>query len=122
MGMKIIAKDLRSLSLNELEEKYKQVKTALLHTRQRNLSSNCTPLELYNSKRNVACVMTILKEKRLEEIIKECSILKKPLPKELRNKLTKRKRQSLTPLQLSKNKNGRSRFYGKRRLVYGYSE
>ncbi|KRH92430.1 60S ribosomal protein L35 [Pseudoloma neurophilia] len=118
--LKLRASDLRLLTIEELETKYADVKTALLHVRQRMISSNATPVELHNCKRNISCVMTILREKRIEKIFKDCSIEKKKLPKELQTKKTKKMRQKLTNEQMKKSCNGRSKFYRKNRLVYAY--
>lgn len=118
--MRISAAELRQLSIEDLEKKYADIKTSLLHVRQRQISSNATPVELYDCKRNVACVMTILREKRLEEVVKSHSLLKKRLPKELRPKLTRKIRTGLTKAQKNKIKNGKSKFYGQKRLVYSY--
>lgn len=118
--MRVNAAELRQLSLEDLEKKYADVKTSLLHVRQKQISSEVKPTELYYSKRNVACVMTVLREKRLEEIVKSHALLKKKLPKELRPKLTRRMRNALTTEQKNMSTNGKSKFYGKRRLVYAY--
>merc|ERR1711915_197807 len=118
--MRINASELRQLSLEDLEKKYADVKTSLLHVRQKQISSDVKPTELYYSKRNVACVMTVLREKRLEEIIKSHSLLKKKLPKQLRPKLTRKRRNALSTDQLNKMRNGKSKFYGTKRLVYAY--
>lgn len=116
---KLKPSDLRKSTLPDLEKKYTETKTILLHTRQKQINGNATPNEIYLSKRNVACILTILREKKMEEIVKQAKLLKKKLPKKLERK-TRRERLRLSDKQLKVCRNGKSKLFKKRKLVYAY--
>lgn len=121
--MKVNAKDLRCLTLSEVEERYKQVKTDLLHMRQREQTQTVKPHEMYQAHRNVAVVMTILTDKKKEEAVAAAFAANGKVPKQFLTRLTKKKRMALSKEQLRKCRNGKSRAYkgGLRRVLFAYA-
>lgn len=116
--MKLKAKELRAMSISEVEEKCKECKDALLHVRQRQHTQTAKPHELYRAKRNVAVAMCVLKEKQMESMVEK----KAALGEKIRGcKMTKRRRLALSREQLGRCRNGKSRIYkGTRRVLYAY--
>lgn len=116
--MKVLANDLRSLSLPDLEEKYKQIKTELLHVRQKQQTQTIKAHEIYQAKRNVAVVMSVLREKKLEEKVALSVANGEKL--KIKTKMSKKKRMELRPEQKRRCRNGKSRIYRKS-VLYSYT-
>ncbi|ELQ75909.1 60S ribosomal protein L35 [Trachipleistophora hominis] len=121
--MKISAKELRTLPLPDLEERYKQIKTELLHVRQKQHTHTVKPHEIYNAHRNVAVVMSVLTEKKKEEAVAAAFAASGKVPRQFLPRLTKKKRMELSKEQLRKCRNGKSRAYkgGLRRVLFAYA-
>lgn len=112
--MRIFAKDIRNLTVEELNEKLKDAKLQLLHLRQKQQSQVLKPHELKEGRRNVAVIKTVMTEKKYEEM------LDKGL---YRPKLSKAKRQEMTLLQKRRMKNGKSRLFRKSNVkIYSFAE
>ncbi|KAG0437356.1 50S ribosomal protein L29 [Dictyocoela muelleri] len=106
--MKVFAKDLRNLTIDELNQKLKDAKLQMLHLRQKQQSQVLKPHELKEGRRNVAVIKTVMTEKKYEEDFKN---------NRYKPKLSKAKRQAMTKLQLRRMKNGKTRLFRKSNMV-----
>lgn len=122
--MRIETSDLRQLDVEQLEKKADEVKAELAGLRQRKNSGDVGKDDIRTARKNLARVLTVRHEKILEGLVesyKGTPVDK--LPKALRPKLNRAKRQALTKAQL-KRKTGRQRARESRfpKVIFAYNE
>ncbi|EPR77827.1 Ribosomal L29 protein, partial [Spraguea lophii 42_110] len=69
--MKLLAKDLRNNSIEELEKNLVDAKSEMLQIRQKKQSAILKPNELRNGRRNVAVILTIIREKKYQQLLEK---------------------------------------------------
>lgn len=122
--MKIEAETLRRQSVEELEKTVAEVKARLALLRQKKNSGNVEQDEIRIAKKNLARVLAIRQERLLMDLVEKYK--KTPvnkLPKELRPRLNKAKRQALTKAQLKrKTRRQRMKLAKFPRVIFAYNE
>merc|ERR1711911_40566 len=103
--MFVSAQELRSMSNEELEKQLSILESDYLAIRQHAHSKTAEREDVREAKKNVARCKTVLKEKKLIQLVEQYKG-QKNLPKQLPPKLTKAKRMMLTEAQ--KNRKTRS--------------
>lgn len=119
--MKLIAEELRSKSLEELETLVNELKSEQLRLRQQKNSHSIKPHELKEARRNIARVMTVRTEKLYEQAWNNHK-KGKELPKALRPKLTRAKRLALTPTQVRRRERHMGGYRTTKKIYYSLSE
>ena len=122
--MKIEAETLRQLNVEQIEEKVSEVKAVLATPRQKKNSGDVGPDDIKTAKKNLARILTVRREKILGGLVekyKGTPISK--LPKELKPRLNKAKRQALTKPQLRrKTRRQAARASKFPRVIFTYNE
>ncbi|AFM98702.1 ribosomal protein L29 [Encephalitozoon hellem] len=122
--MKIEASDLRQLDVEQLEEKANEVKAELARLRQKKNSGDVGKDDIRTARKNLARILTVRREKILQEVVEKYrGTPVHKLPKVLRPKLNRAKRQALTKDQL-KRKTGRQRARESKfpKVIFAYNE
>ena len=101
--------NLRQMEPEEIINSLVAVKNELLQLRQRKHSSIIKPSEIKEKRQVIARIMTVLHEKKIAEIVKKCREEKRPLPKELLPRKTRKMRLGLSIKQLKSIKNGKQK-------------
>ncbi|KAM0671853.1 ribosomal protein L35 [Ordospora colligata] len=122
--MKLEVENLRQLSVSSLEEMVAEIKQKLALLRQKKVVEEISDDSIRITKKNLARVLTVRTEKILTEVVekyKGTPINK--LPKQLRPRLNKAKRQLLTKKQ-TKRMTRREKCKASKfpRVIYSYSE
>lgn len=122
--MKIEAEVFRQLSVEDIEERVTEIKAVLASLRQKKNSGDIEPEDIKTSKKNLARALTVRREKILAGLVEKYSgTPMHKLPKELRPRLNKAKRQALTRPQLRrKTRRQRTRIAKFPRVVFAYNE
>lgn len=122
--MKIESETLRKLDVEGIEQKVAEIKTELARLRQKKNSGDIEPEEIKTAKKNLARALTIRHEMILTGLVekyKGTPVSK--LPKELRPRLNKAKRQALTTAQLKRKTRRQNARMGKfPRVIFSYNE
>lgn len=100
---------LREMTPEALINTLVTTKSELLILRQKKHSAIVKPSDIKQKRQEIARINTILYEQKVAEIVKDCKLNKKPLPKELLPRRTRKIRNGLTKKQEKMSKNGRFR-------------
>ncbi|ADM12697.1 60S ribosomal protein L35 [Encephalitozoon intestinalis ATCC 50506] len=122
--MKIEASELRQLSVEQLEEKAREIKADLAALRQKKNSGDVGEDDIKTTRKNLARLLTIRREKILEKLVDEYKgIPVHKLPNILRPRLNRAKRQALTKHQLRR-KTARQRAKERKfpKVIFAYNE
>lgn len=104
--MKIFAKELREKKTEEIIQILTDAKASYMQVRQKKHSDQASIQEMKVARENVGRIQTVLHEKKTIELVEKAKACKK-IPKELKPKLTRKLRRSLTKNQLKKMNTGK---------------